>query len=86
VTSPVQPIDMKELFVFVTVTEGIERIAMHPIDKVPLIYLQKNLIDVDIRAYLQSVADVQGVAFKLKHFKLVGTLEHIETMKTRITQ
>jgi hypothetical protein len=82
-----KPIDMKEFFIFTTVIDGIERIAMHPVDNVPLIYLAKQLIDGDgIREYLQSVVDAHGMSFKLKHFIFESTLECIEPMKSRLTQ
>lgn len=80
-------IPMTEFFIFTVVVDKIERVVMHPKHKYPLLYLKRLGIEADgIKQYLQSVADLHGVNFELKHFKLEKTLETIEPMKTRMDQ
>lgn len=79
--------DMVEFFIFTVFIDGQERIAMHPKDQSPLVYMNKEGIEKDnIRQYVQHVADNHGVNFKLKHFKLVEVIETIDSMKTRTIQ
>jgi hypothetical protein len=72
-------------YTFIVNVDGEEKIALHPIDGVPLIYLKKEGLEKDnIKKMVQSMADHHKLYFELREYKIVD--ESAETFYPKATE
>jgi hypothetical protein len=78
-----EPIPMKALYVFTTVVDGIEKIAVGA-DGLPFVYLsQLAITEFDIMRKMQQWADKTGITLKLQLFAQLTLLDVIEPMQSK---
>lgn len=77
--------EIEKLFVYTTMADGIEKIAIGE-DDIPFIYLSMDALkESNIQENMQKWANAAGIVVSLKVFIPLTVLDVVEPMKTDLT-